>query len=335
VTVRTFAWAHGEGEVQSLGAMLGPVRFRLPDGRVVQPFQVAPWADDAGADALPGILRRLRGEWPCVPFGLERDMDLSGDWADLPRAATDGGPDGGPAHGHGSNADWTPDRDRGDGVSLSIDYPPDSPVARLERHIRPDPDAPALDLDLTIHLRRDATLPIALHPTFRVPDTGVVIHATGGGMTFPAAVEPGVSALARGATFDRLDRVPLAAGGHADLTRLPLPVSTEELVQLTAPGGRVALSCPAEGWQVRLSWNADHFPGLVVWVSNRGRSAWPWSGRHQAVGLEPACAAFDLGPRLSSLPNPLSRSGHPTARTFRAGEVFTTALRIEAAAIAV
>jgi hypothetical protein len=186
VSGRTFSWAHGEGEVQALGGMLGPVRFRLPGGHVASPFHVAPWAGEPAAAALPGILRRLRGEWPCVPFGAEREVPLGGAWAGLSGAA----PDGQPPHGHGSNADWA----LGDGLSLSVDYPADSPIARLERRIRPDPDAPALDIDLVVHARRDTILPIGLHPTFRVPDGGVVIETESGGMTFPAPVEPGVRA---------------------------------------------------------------------------------------------------------------------------------------------
>lgn len=325
MSVRTFSWAHGEGEIQTLGGMLGPVRFRLPGGRVVQPFHVAPWADEPGVAGLPGILRRLRGEWPCIPFGVERDVPLAGDWAEIPTAA----PEDQPPHGYAANADWT----FGEELSLAVDYPADSAVARLERRIRPDPGAPALDIDLDVHVRRDAMLPIGLHPTFRVPDQGVVIETESGGMTFPAAVEPGVSILAEGALFDSLDRVPLRAGGTTDLSRLPLRVPTEELVQLTRPEGRVALVYPAERFRVRMTWDASHFPGLAIWVSNRGRPAHPWSGRHQAVGLEPVCAAFDLGARISARANPLSRMGHSTARAFRAGEVFTTALRIEVIAV--
>ncbi len=320
MTTRAFSWAHGAGEIQSLGGMLGPVTFRLPDGREVSPFQIAPWADEPQAAALPGILQRLRGEWPCVPFGAERDVPLSGDWADL--AA--GTPDGQPPHGHSSNDPWSWDGE----LALHLDYPADHPIARLERRITPDPTAAALDASLTIHPRRDVALPIGLHPTFRVPDSGVQIETSSGGMTFPAPIEPAVSQLAEGAPFASLTAVPLRGGGTTDLTHLPLPHATEELVQLTAPQGRIVLAYPAEGFRVTMTWDASHFPGLVIWMSNRGRTAYPWSGRHQAVGLEPVCAAFDLGPRISTAPNPLSANGHVTARQFCAGQPFTTTLRI-------
>ena len=64
------------GKVAALGGMLGPVWFTLPDGPVVQPFAVAPWADDPPEklNVLPPILRRLRGEFPCANR-LARPMD--------------------------------------------------------------------------------------------------------------------------------------------------------------------------------------------------------------------------------------------------------------------
>ena len=58
--VRVLAWPHGRVEVQRLGAMLGPLRFEAEGHEPFEPLQVAPWADEPGAQALPGILRRLR-----------------------------------------------------------------------------------------------------------------------------------------------------------------------------------------------------------------------------------------------------------------------------------
>lgn len=147
-------------------------------------------------------------------------------------------------------------------------------------------------------------------------------------MTFPEARAPGVSRLAPAARFASLAAVPLDRGGMADLTRLPLPHATEELVQLTIADGRATLTWPAKGFRARLPRDTAHFPDLNLWICNRGRSAFPWNGRHQSLGLEPVCAAFDLGTAVSAGPNPLETSGRPSARRFRAGEVFTTRHRI-------
>ena len=79
-TRRAMIWEHGVFSVESLGGMLGPTSFVLPDGRQVAPFQIAPWANEPGGEDLPKILRRLRGEWPCVPFGSDADRAATGDW---------------------------------------------------------------------------------------------------------------------------------------------------------------------------------------------------------------------------------------------------------------
>ena len=328
LTHRQHDWAHGRLTVQALGAMLGPVIFRLPDGREVSPLHVAPWADDPQAASLPGILRALRGDFACVPFGADRALDLAGDWGPLSRPAPERP---GPPHGLSSNALWEM---QDDGLRLTLEYPEDSPIAFVQRAILPDPALPAIDMVLTLHIRRDCCLPIGLHPVFRLPDSGLLIEAgPRGGMTFPGALEPGVSRLAPAARFASLAAVPLALGGTADLRHLPLPHATEELVQLTDAGGRATLIWPGEGFRAHLTWDASHFPDLILWISNRGRRAFPWNGRHQALGLEPVCAAFDLGTEISAGPNPLQTATHPTARRFRAGEVFTTRHRIDIEAL--
>ena len=81
-------------------------------------MQVAPWADEPDSAALPGILQRLRGEWPCVPFGRTAAPWNGRHWAlgvepvngvfDLGRVAT-------PPSGHASA--------RHAGVSLHPDWP--------------------------------------------------------------------------------------------------------------------------------------------------------------------------------------------------------------------
>jgi hypothetical protein len=151
------------------------------------------------------------------------------------------------------------------GLRLTLAYPDDSPIASLERVILPDPADPAIDMALTLHIRRDCRLPIGLHPVFRLPDSGLLIDAgPRGGMTFPGALEPGVSRLSLAARFASLAEVPLAMGGTADLRRLPLAHATEELVQLTDAGGRATLTWPGEGFRAHLTWDASHFPDLIL-----------------------------------------------------------------------
>ncbi|HEX9448082.1 MAG TPA: hypothetical protein VF920_08880, partial [Dongiaceae bacterium] len=173
LTTWKLPWAHGEAELQSLGGMLAPVVFRLADGRSFQPMQVAPWTEEAGTDALPAILQRLRGEWPCVPFGRDdRPTDLPVNWI----ARDSVKPDAVWSHGYGSHHHWHLVEQGADRLRIAIDYPETSPIARLEREIIADPAAAALDINLTISVRRAVTLPVALHPTFRLPRDPGSVH---------------------------------------------------------------------------------------------------------------------------------------------------------------
>jgi len=320
------AWRHGVVSVEALGGMLGPTTFVLPDGRQVSPLQIAPWADEE-QPGLPGILQRLRGEWPCVPFGRDGDRAAMGEWpvsSAVPTIDSN-------QHGFSSNNLWTIEPANETALQLGIAYPDAHPIAGLRRRITPDPEAAAIDIELEITARRDCDLPIGLHPVFRLPHlTGAMqLEVAGevGAVTFPRGPDP-VSIFAPDRYTADWHVVPLRDGTLLDPSRVPLARHTEEVLQLLDAPGEVALHNTAEGYRARLSWNRDHFPSLMFWFSNFGRQEPPWSGRHLALGVEPVCAALDLGPQISTSINPISTRGIPTARHFAAGETFRTRYRI-------
>lgn len=327
-TGRALLWDRGVVSVESLGGMLGPTLFVLPDGRQVAPFQIAPWANEPGTETLPGVLRRLRGEWPCVPFGSDAARPAQGEWPSSHSAGTlDPFP-----HGFGSNNHWRFDALSPSRISLSIAYPDRHPIGSLERHISPDPAHAAIDFELVVNVRSNCAVPIGLHPCFRLP-------ATPGAMRIEvddnvvAATSPGdvdaSSIFAPGRFLERWSAVPLRDGSTLDVSRVPLARQTEDLLQLLDMDGRAALWNVAEGYRVRLSWNPEHFPSALLWFSNRGRQFAPWNGRHLALGFEPICSALDLGAQISAANNPITARGVATARKFRAGERFVTRYRVE------
>jgi hypothetical protein len=66
--------------ITALGGMMAPVNFRLPGGKVVQPYYVSPWQDEAPGSGVaaapavtlpiePAVLVPLRGDFFCLPFG--------------------------------------------------------------------------------------------------------------------------------------------------------------------------------------------------------------------------------------------------------------------------
>jgi len=301
--IRTLRWRHGQAELQRLGGMLAPVVFKADGARDFAPLQVAPWADEPGAEALPGILRRLRGEWPCVPFGrCDRPAGLPDGWT--PRTPPD---DWG--HGYASHHDWQW-IDTDDPLALALQIDPPAPLRRLTRRVRALADAPALEVTLDIEVQQACTLPVALHPTLRLDAGPVQLHlpAQRGGLTYPVPAEPGISRLAPDRSFADLAAVPLADGGTLDLSRYPLPFDTEELLQLRSLEGPVELHYLDAGWSLQIDWDHALLPDLMLWVSHRGRRHAPWNGRHLALGVEPVNGLFDLG-RVSAAP-----AAHPLAQ---------------------
>ncbi|WP_051710184.1 hypothetical protein [Andreprevotia chitinilytica] len=286
----TLDWAHGEAHIQALGGMLGPVHFRLPDGRNFQPFYVAPWADDP---ALPPLLRRMRGEWPCVPFTRpDVPAGLPAGWRAQPTLPDD-------IHGPGSNQPWHLICRSESHVVLGIDYPDNHAIRSLRREIRADPASACLHIKLTIEPRRATVMPVALHPTFRLPaGSGSGLQLEPGAFraahTYPVQFEDGVSTLLPNSSSGNLQMLP-GNDGPVDLSRLPLPNQTEELVQLQDCDGVFGLLYRDEGVRVTLRWDARRLPDAVLWVSNGGRAHAPWLGRNFALGVEPVCGVFELG----------------------------------------
>lgn len=301
--IRRIAWAHGEAALLRHGAMLAPVCLRAPGLPDLRPLHVAPWDRESGLEALPPALRWLRGDWPCVPFGrCDRPDGLPADW---------GRRDPGDAFGHGYPVhhawEWI---ETGDplALALGLDVPGPGPVSRIERTVRADPAAPRLRLGVRVQARHAATVPLALHPTFSLAQGPVVLRpgAFRAAHAYPVPAEPGVSRLRPGAQFASLEAAP-GIDGPFDLSRLPLDVDTEELLQLESVPGQFALDYTGAGWRVELRWPAQLLPDVMLWVSNRGRGAAPWSGRHVALGVEPVNGLFDLG-RVAS-----AAAGHPLA----------------------
>jgi hypothetical protein len=316
----TLKWPHGEATAQSLGGMLAPVRFELGRGKTVSPLYVAPWGDDV---RWPGLLRALRGEWPCLPFGtVQAPPGLPPGFGT--RNASDAW-----NHGYGANHMWRLVEMAAHRLTLGLDYPSDGEIESLERTIEVDPEAPALIVSLNVHARKDVVLPFALHPTFAMPDEGIEVLACPHQAihSYPVLPEPGVSRILPNHTFVSLKDIPTATG-LMDGTHLPLPEKTEELLQMAECRPPFVLRFTAQQAEVLLDWNSDELPDALLWISNGGRTHEPWSGRNFALGIEPAQSFFDLG-RVVTPPADHPLAGR-TGLAFRAGIPRTISYRLSA-----
>lgn len=287
----SLAWDHGLLAVDRFGGRLGPVLFVLPDGRQVAPLAVAPWCGENTDLSHTPLFQRLRGEWPCVPFGKDAN------------------------HGYGASHDWEVLEASDACIRLAITYPDAHPIKRLERIIRPLPEAPAIDLELFIEAQEDCRLPVGLHPIL------------GAGPWF-IDLPPETPMATPNSIIAPIANVPTSDGAVIDARHFPPDAPVEELLQLLETHGRVGLVNRKESYRLDLTWNEDHFPSLLLWISHRALTMPPWDGRTTMLGVEPVCSAFDFGTAVSQGDNPISARGIATTRAFRAGETFRTRYRL-------
>lgn len=303
-----FRSSHVHAHLTRLGGHLGPVTFRL-GRRTVSPFSVAPWAGEKVAAGTPALLRSLRGDFFCAPFG-----DNTQPWRGERH----------PPHGETANAKWRLhgiEHDE-DIVTLHASLQTKIRRGRVDKYVSLIHDQAAL---YQRHVITGASGPMNVghHAMVKFPDDGGVFscsrftHAQVFPDSFEHAANRGYQSLKPGATFTRLERVPLLAGGFTDLTRFPARRGYEDLVMLTADS------------KLRLAWNAVVFPRqrcvwfalrdprvlrhTILWISNGGRHYPPWSGRHgNVMGIEDVTSYFHYGLAESAAPNPLNRRGIPT-----------------------
>ena len=98
------SWKGGEIEIDALGCKMIPI-FNL-NGKKIKPFHEPDWLNDNSDDfnSLPGILQNLKGEFPCVPFGINSPIDdITDEWKESysvePYIVNE-------AHGYSSNKNW-------------------------------------------------------------------------------------------------------------------------------------------------------------------------------------------------------------------------------------
>lgn len=315
-------WSHGRSTIHAAGGAIGHTELRLDDARWVAPFHEAPWVS-RGEVIDPPMLANLRGEWACLPFGRSYGAadELPEPWAAeaLAPVSRDDGPlvaSDHLLHGYGSNADWRLVSQSAGSLIIAIEYPQDSAIERITRHISAVGGTPAMDISVEIVARRACARPFGFHPNFALRGRPESFRIEPGpfafGLTHPTG-EPGVSTAKPDTRFADLSAVPLRAGGTGHFDLLPFAQATEEIVQLCGIDGSVRLVDDAAKAVWSLTWDARTMPSCLLWMSNRGRRYPPWNGENLCVGVEPVVSAFDLGTSIAAAANPIARDGVPTA----------------------
>ncbi len=293
------------------GGHLAPVTFKLPHGKI-QPFSVAHWGTEKLDPATPPLLRKLRGDFFCFPFGANTTA-----WRGERH----------PLHGETAGMRWKGRglERNGTGVTFHAEMSPTVRRGRVTKQIQ------LRHGETNVYCRHELNgfsgpMCVGHHATLRFPGEAgsgaLAFSAWRHGQVFPGQFETpeigGYSSLKPGARFKRLDRVPASDGSFADLTRYPARAGFEDLVMLSsAAAGPFAWSTATFAAQ-RYLWFGLKDPRVlastVLWHSNGGRHYPPWNGRHRhTLGIEEVTAFFHAGLAESVKPNSISRQGIPTS----------------------
>ena len=292
------------------GGHLGPVYFLYGD-HVLKPFAVCPWAEEEFPEDLPPMLRVLRGDFFCMPFGANtvpfRDEHH-------------------PPHGETSNSVWTFDSiHQGIGVS-TWRFHLDTTVrtGRIDKYITLREDHHAIyirhqvsGVDGPMNLGHHAMLKFPDEPASGIIATSPFAYAQTAPLPLESPDSGGQSFLAPNASFRSIRRVPTVEGSRTDISRYPARLGYEDLVLMIADPTQDFAWTAVTFADQQYVWFALKDPRIlkhtIFWISNGGRPYPPWNGRHSGVmGLEEVTSYFHYGLAESAEANPLNSKGFDT-----------------------
>lgn len=316
-----------EAAVTRLGGHLAPVTFRL-GRRTVKPFSIAPWAEEKVADSTPAILRSLRGDFFCAPFGGNE---------------TPFHEEKHPPHGDSANARWKFESCDEDASILHLSLETRSRPGRIDKLIGLKRDEPNLYCRHVIS-QMEGPMSFGHHAMLKFPRSGGILSTSRilYGQVAPLPLESpangGYQCLKPGSRITRLDRVATVDGKRVDIRKYPARQGFEDLVMLVHESepdfAWTAVTFPKE----RYVWFSLKDPGVlrstVLWISNGGRHYAPWNGRHLGVmGIEDVTSYFHYGLAESARSNPVNRAGFPTCVTLSKERPLTISYIMGVAAI--
>ena len=318
----TFASDCVEASLTRVGGHLAPVTFRTARG-AIQPFAIAPWAGEKLVPGTAPVLRPLRGDFFCAPFGGNEKTFRGEDH---------------PAHGETATSPWKFIAQHSEPTGTEL-------VVRMQTRVR------AGEITKRIFLRHGETnlycrhelngfsgpLNLGHHAMLAFPPENgpgqILLSPWKAGRVCPQPFETpaagGYSSLKTAAPFRALNRVPLATGGFTDLSQYPAREGFEDLVMMSsrARPGQLAwttVTFPEAGWLWFGIKDPRTLASTILWHSNGGRHYPPWNGRHRRVlGLEEVTSYFHLGLPASVVPNPVSKAGISTVLQLRRDRVTT------------
>ncbi len=297
--------------VSRLAGFMAPVTFFRDTSKPVQPYAIAPWATEKLPPGVDPIIQGLRGDFFCMPFS-------GGDTTYRGKTY--------PPHGETANRNWRligQSRTK-NGVSLHLEMKQNAQPGTVTKSLT------LLNGHNVVYSRHrisgiSGPMTFAHHPCIQFPDrpgSGRLsfsrhIHAA----TFYEPVEsPEVgtySMLKPKQTIDNLRRVSLIDGSSTDLTSYPARRGFEDLAMIcsdpTLPFAWSTVTFQREGYVYFNLKNPRILASTVLWITNGGRYAPPWNGRHiNVMGIEEGTTFWGDGIGPSAGANDFTKRGVQT-----------------------
>jgi hypothetical protein len=285
-------------------------------GGTLAPFCTMPWWKEPYIEDADWIIRVLRGDFFCLPFGSNVEP------VDGHRFLL---------HGLTANECWEPvrlDEKRGE-KSLVVRMDLDQPGSEVVKTLRVADGEPVIYQQ---HLVRGLSLksPVAHHPTLQCPQgqgSAIIdISPPLAGWTLPFPVEvpenKGYGLLVPDVEVTDRTKVPTVYGGLADITRYPVRHGHEDGVMFVSDPARdftfTAVTMPEKGLLYFQLKDPKVFSETIFWMCDGGRYAAPFGGRALGVlGAEEITGYFWIGIKPSIEANPVSAKGYRTFVDFR------------------
>lgn len=307
--------------ITEYGGNMAPVHFYRDSDRSIQPYYIHPWADESLLIEEP-VLRTLRGDFFCLPFGGDNK---------------DGDKDH-RAHGETSYGRWefsSSDKQK-ELTVLELTMDTEIRRGRVTKRIT------LADRQNCVYIQHrlegfEGRMPLGHHATLHVPDTEGAMRISTSPLKFGITnpLVPGYyfdgeyCSLQAGERFRSLSEVPTIWKEHpvTDCSSFPRREGFVDILQVFAEESSepawTAVAVPSEGYLWFSLKDQALLPSTVFWMENHGRHQSPWKGRNRSLGIEDVCAYFAAGLHDSVEENMINREGIPTSVDLSPDEAVT------------
>ena len=290
------------------GGHMAPVTFFRNSRTPIEPYHITPWQGE-GLSIQEPVLRTLRGDFFCMPFGTRCvDKGVTHSTHGEPATSTWGGAGVEQAGGVTQIAALMSSSTLKGRISKSISLVSGQNAVYI-RHVLEG-------YDVRVPLGHHATLPGSEQPDSLLIATSPVQFGRVNPRpqnTFEGGGE--YNALLGGATFRSINKVPTVWKEMPFDTCAAFPRRRGfcDIIQvynkLTGEPAWVTAVNPSRGWLWFSLKDPAVLPSTVFWMENYGRHANPWNGRNCCLGLEDVCSYFTKGLPYSAKKNDLNKAG--------------------------